>query len=219
MGMRQYTWAQFTSLGGNPVDTQDLWSEWGSSSINNLLTWIDVDDGDDVTFFYLGSLDTGEETTLDAIVAAHTGIGTPVTTTPGAHLLRPTFAIWAEENSAVNVAANNFEYSFGNGAVNTTADAPGIPMLDCTLIGIAVSARNALAGSSSVSVSVTRNGVVVATGGIASGSTQNAKIEDFTDVTPDTVNFAKGDTLQFLTASASGTVDDVRVVAWFERTA
>jgi len=135
-------------------------------------------------------------------------------------IMRPTFAIWAEENSSVSVAANNYEYSFGNGAVNTTPNPPGIPMgVACTLIAISISARNAIAGTSSFSVSVTNNGSVVATGGVASGGTQNAEVKNTTQITPDTVNFAVGDTLQFLTASAAGTLDDVRVVAWFERTA
>lgn len=46
----------------------------------------------------------------------------------------------------------------------------------------------------------------------------NVKVNGHTNITPDTVNFVPGDTLQFLTASAAGVHDDVRVTAWFERT-
>lgn len=138
---------------------------------------------------------------------------------PGA-ALRPTFAIWAEENGPVIVSANNYEYSFGNGAINSTSDPSGIPMgVACTLIAISISARNTNTGTSSFSVSVVNNGSVVATGGIASGTVNNAQIKNTTQITPDTVDFAVGDTLQFTTASAVGSVDDVRVCAWFERTA
>jgi len=134
--------------------------------------------------------------------------------------LRPTFCIFAEENSAVTVGANNYEYSFGNGAVNGDPDPSGIPIgVACTLISIGVSGRNTLAGTSTVSIAITNNGTTVATGGIASGTGNNAKVQDVTAVTPDTVNFAIGDTLQFLTASETGTLADVRVVAYFERTA
>lgn len=176
---------------------------------------------------------TAPTTSMDDLTDADTTTTTPnvgdhlewdgsnwVPAAPSTPSMRPTFAIWAEENSAVTVSANNYEYSFGNGAVNTTADPPGIPMgVNCTLIGIGVSARNNNSGNtSSVSISVTRNGTVVATGGIASGSGTDTKIQDHTDITPDTVNFAPGDTLQFLTATETGTLDDVRVVAWFERT-
>lgn len=133
--------------------------------------------------------------------------------------IRPTFCIFAEENSGVSVSANNYEYSFGNGAVNNTVDPPGIPMgVNCTLIGIGVSSRNTISGTSTISISVTRNGTVVGTSGIASSSVQNTKCQIHSDITPDTVDFVPGDTLQFLTASATGTHDDVRVVAWFERT-
>ncbi len=133
--------------------------------------------------------------------------------------MRPTFPIWAEENSGVSVGANNYEYSFGNGAVNNTANPPGIPVgVACTLIAITISARNAQSGTSSFSVSVVNNGSVVATGGVASASGTNTEVKNTTQVTPDTVNFAAGDTVQFLTASASGSLDDVRVCAWFERT-
>ena len=134
--------------------------------------------------------------------------------------MRPTFAIWAEENSNVSVSANNYEYSFGNGAVNSGfSDVPGIPMgVECTLIGIGVSSRGNSTGTNSISISVTKNGVVVGTSAIFASVGQNVKVNGHTDITPDTVNFSKGDTLQFLTASASGTHDDVRVVAWFERT-
>lgn len=143
-----------------------------------------------------------------------------VTVTPS-NILRPTFAIWAEENGAVSVSSTNYEYSFGNGATNNgISDAPGIPMgVEATLIGIGVSARGNSSGTNTVSISVTKNGVVVATGGIAAAAGQNAKVQNHTDITPDTVTFAKGDTVQFLTATKSGTIDDVRVVAWFERTA
>ena len=135
--------------------------------------------------------------------------------------LRPTFAIWAEENSNVSVSANNYEYSFGNGAVNSGfSDVPGIPVgVECTLIGIGVSSRGNSTGTNSISISVTKNGVVVGTSAIFASVGQNVKVNGHTDITPDTVNFSKGDTVQFLTASASGTHDDVRVVAWFERTA
>jgi len=133
--------------------------------------------------------------------------------------MRPTFSIFAEENSTVSVGTNNYEFSFGNGAVNSTADPSGIPMgVNCTLIGIGVSARNNQSGTSTVSIKITKNGTVVATGGVASASGTNTKVQNHTNVTPDTITFAPGDTLQFLTASTSGVLDDVRVVAWFERT-
>ena len=134
-------------------------------------------------------------------------------------ILRPTFCIFAEENSAISVGTNNFEYSFGNGATNTDADPSGIPVgVNCTIIGIGISARNATSGTSTASVSITNNGTVVATGGIATGAGFNTTIRDFTTVVPGTADFVPGDTVQFLTASTTGTLADVRVVVWFERT-
>ncbi len=134
-------------------------------------------------------------------------------------VLRPTFCIFAEENQAVTVGANNYEFSYGNGAVNTAdTDPSGIPLgVNCTLIGIGVSAHST-SGLATVSISVINNGSVVATGGLASGATTNAKVQDFTTITPDTVNFVPGDTVQFRTATETSTLRDVRVVAWFERT-
>ncbi len=133
---------------------------------------------------------------------------------------RPTFVIFAEENSNISVGTNNYEYSFGNGAVNTGfSDVPGIPLaFPCTLIALGISSRQNGTTTATASISVTRNGSVVATSGIGSGSGNNTKCQIVTQVTPDTVNFVAGDTVQFLTASVSGTHDDVRVFAWFERT-
>jgi len=134
-------------------------------------------------------------------------------------LLRPTFCIFAEENSAITVGATNFEYSFGNGAVNSDTDPSGIPVgVNCTIIGIGISGRNTLGGTSTASVSVTNNGVAVATGGIASGTGVNTTVRDFSTVVPGTADFVPGDTVQFLTATETGTLADVRVVVWFERT-
>ena len=131
---------------------------------------------------------------------------------------RATFVIFAEENADISVAANNYEYSFGNGAVNTTANPPGIPVaFDCTLIALGISGRD-VSGGATASISVTNNGTVVATSGIATGGGVNTKVQIVTQVTPDTVNFVAGDTVQFLTASTTGTHDDVRVFAYFERT-
>ena len=134
--------------------------------------------------------------------------------------LRPTFVIFGEENGGVSVGANIYEYSFGNGATNNVAIPSGIVIgVACTLIAITVSARNTSNGTSTVSISVVKDGNVVSTGGIASATGGNAEVKNATSVTPDTVNFDVGDTLQFLTASTSGSLDDVRVSAWFERTA
>lgn len=131
---------------------------------------------------------------------------------------RATFVIFAEENSNISVSANNYEYSFGNGAVNTTANPPGIPVaFDCTLVALGISSRDA-SGGATASISVTNNGTVVATSGIGTGGGVNTKCQVVTQVTPDTVNFSAGDTVQFLTASVTGTHDDARVFAYFERT-
>jgi hypothetical protein len=139
-------------------------------------------------------------------------------TTPATSAMRPTFTIWAEENGDVSVGNNNFEFSFGNGSTSQTSNPSGIVMgVACTLIAICVSAVVDDDDDSSVSISVTNNGSIVATGGIASGNIENHQIKNATQITPDKVNFAIGDTLQFLTASASGDLDNVCVIAWFER--
>jgi len=130
---------------------------------------------------------------------------------------RATFVLFAEENGDVAVGGGQ-EYSFGNGAINNDANPSGIVIgVNCTLIGIGISANNASGGTSTCAVSIINNGTTVATGGTASGSGGSVKIQNFTQVTPDTVDFVPGDTLQFITAVATGTLRDVRVCAWFER--
>jgi len=140
----------------------------------------------------------------------------PSNSTPA---LAPVFVIWAEENGGVSVGATNYEFSYGNGATNTTSDPSGIPLgVRARLISIGVSGNTTSTSAASVAISVTNNGIVVATSDVATASgTTGAKIQVTTDVSDDDVIFEINDTLQFKTATATGSITDVRVFAWLER--
>ena len=85
------------------------------------------------------------------------------------------------------------------------------------MIAITASARNNTSGTSRYAITVTRNNQYVASSGIAQNTGFNTEVKIATQIRPDAVIFEVGDTINFVTAGASGALDDVRVVAWFER--
>lgn len=109
------------------------------------------------------------------------------------------FCVWAEENG--NLSNNNTQWSFGNGAVGNI----GIPLaLDCQLFALSFNADNF--GGTSASINIRRNGATVQTPNF----TANNQVQLFSSIA-----FNLGDVLSFETNTVVGTMNDVRVCAWF----
>lgn len=124
------------------------------------------------------------------------------TSLPYAVPKRPAFAIWAEENGAL--AANAYEWAFGNGA--NTPNGMGVVLpFACELFAVGLSL---LQGSASVRVQ--HDGTTVAT--IDSRADGNL----LTLGTP--VAAVAGDVVGFQTATATGTGTPNIVTAWYRET-
>ena len=106
--------------------------------------------------------------------------------------------IWAEESAAI--AANQDEWSFGNGAVGVI----GIPSFwDCTAVGMILDADNA---GTSATVVLKIDGTPLATQfGIT--ATEETNFSDF--ATP--LNLSRGQRIGFRTTQVSGSWSDVRI--------
>lgn len=108
--------------------------------------------------------------------------------------------IWAEENGAL--ADNQYEWSFGNGAVGATI---GIVIpFNCELFAVSL---NAEVAGTSITMHTKNNNVNIHT------STHTGQNSFETLTTP--IAFSAGDKVSFQTGTLSGTWSDARVCAWF----
>lgn len=120
-----------------------------------------------------------------------------------------TFFIWAEESSDLNPnTLDGYQWAFGNGD-NTPVNSGLVLLENCQLIALGLN----IVGSGVASVKAIKNGSE--TGKIVAVETGTKT--GFTNFDDNPIDYARGDILNFRTATGSSSSNKARVTAMFKR--